>query len=60
MFSPIAPLAAWTCGWEFFRQVQEAAAFSEKAAAIKGPYQQQAWTNAHLMKQEAEKMRGAR
>lgn len=43
-----------------FRQVQEAAAFSEKAAAIKGPYQQQAWTNAHLMKQEAEKMRGAR
>ncbi|MBI5283145.1 MAG: hypothetical protein HY858_15785 [Candidatus Solibacter usitatus] len=43
-----------------FTQVQEAAAFSEKAAAIKGPYQQQAWTNAAVMRREAEKMRGAR
>lgn len=43
-----------------FRQVQEAAAFSDKAAAIKGPYQQQAWTNAAAMRREAEKMRGAR
>lgn len=41
-------------------QVLEGATFSEKAAAYRGPYQQQAWTNAHLMKQEAEKMRGAK
>lgn len=43
-----------------FKQVQEAAAFSDKAAAIKGPYQQQAWTNAGVMRKEAEKLRGAR
>lgn len=29
---------------------------SEPAAAIRGPIQQQAWTNAHLMKTEAAKM----
>jgi hypothetical protein len=34
----------------------EAAKFSDQAAAIRGPYQQQAWTNAHLMRQEADKM----
>jgi hypothetical protein len=41
-------------------QVMEGATFSEKAAAYRGAYQQQAWTNAHLMKQEAERMRGAK
>lgn len=38
-------------------QVREAAKFSEQAAAIKGPNQQQAWTNAQVMKTEADKMR---
>jgi hypothetical protein len=32
------------------------AKFSEPAAAIRGPIQQQAWTNAHLMKTAAAKM----
>lgn len=43
-----------------FRQVQEAAAFSDKAAAYRGPYQDQARVNASAMRREAEKMRGAR
>lgn len=43
-----------------FRQVQEAAAFSDKAAAYRGPYQDQARVNAAAMRREAEKMRGAR
>lgn len=38
-------------------QVLEAAKFSEQAAAIAGPYQRQAWTNASVMKREAERMR---
>ena len=37
-------------------QIMEGAKFSEQAAAISGPFQRQAWTNAHLMKAEAEKM----
>jgi hypothetical protein len=37
-------------------RVLEAAKFSEQAAAIRSPFQQQAWTNAHLMRQEAAKM----
>ncbi|MBI4892415.1 MAG: hypothetical protein HY821_17455 [Acidobacteria bacterium] len=41
-------------------QVLEAASFSDKAAAIRGPYQQQAWTNANAMRREAAKMRGAK
>lgn len=43
-----------------FRQVAEGASFSEKAAAIRGPYQDQARVNAAAMRREAEKMRGAR
>jgi len=35
----------------------EGAKFSEQAAAIVGPYAQQAWKNAMLIKSEAEKMR---
>lgn len=38
-------------------QVREAAKFSEQAAAIKGPNQDQAWKNAQVMKAEADKMR---
>lgn len=38
-------------------QVLEGAKYSEQSAAIKGPYQQQAWTNAQVMKTEAGKMR---
>lgn len=38
-------------------QVVQAASFSEQAAAIAGPYQQTAWHNALVMKQEAGKMR---
>ncbi len=34
----------------------EASKFSEQAAAIRSPFQRQAWTNAHLMKAEADKM----
>ncbi len=37
-------------------RILEAASFSEQAAKIPGPYQQQAWTNAHLMKSEADRM----
>jgi tetratricopeptide (TPR) repeat protein len=37
-------------------QILEGAQFSQQAAAIAGPYQRQAWTNAHLMKAEADKM----
>jgi hypothetical protein len=38
-------------------QVREGAKFSEQAAAIKGPNQDQAWKNAQVMKAEADKMR---
>jgi len=38
-------------------QVREAAKFSEEAAAIKGPYAQQAYHNALVMKAEADRMR---
>ncbi len=38
-------------------QVLEAAKFSEQAAVIKGPFAEQAWRNAHVMKTEASKMR---
>jgi hypothetical protein len=38
-------------------QVQEAARFSEQAAGIPGPYAQQAWHNAQVMKTEADRMR---
>jgi len=37
-------------------RILEAAKFSEQASKIPGPYQQQAWTNAHLMKTEADRM----
>jgi pyrroloquinoline quinone (PQQ) biosynthesis protein C len=37
-------------------RILEAAKFSEEAAAIASPFQQTAWTNAHLMKAEATKM----
>lgn len=37
-------------------QILEGAKFSEQCAAIPGAYQSQAWTNAHLMKTEAERM----
>jgi len=37
-------------------RILEGAKFSEEAAAIRSPFQQQAWTNAHLMKTEATKM----
>jgi len=37
-------------------QVLEGAKFSEQCAAIRSPYQQQAWTNAHAMKTEADRM----
>ena len=38
-------------------QVLEAVKFSEQAASIQGPYAQQAWHNAQIMKTEAAKMR---
>ncbi len=38
-------------------RVLEAAKFSEQAAAIKGPFQQQAWSNAQAMKTDAARMR---
>lgn len=38
-------------------QVLEAVKFSEQAGAIKGPYAEQAWRNAHIMKTEAARMR---
>ncbi len=38
-------------------RVLEAAKLSEQAAAIKGPYSQQAWHNAQVMKNEAAKIR---
>jgi len=38
-------------------QVREAAKFSEEAAAIKGPYADQAYHNALVMKAEAERLR---
>lgn len=37
-------------------QILEGAKFSEQCAAIRSQYQQQAWTNAHLMKKEADAM----
>lgn len=38
-------------------RVLEAAKFSDQAAAIKGPYSDQAWRNAQIMRTEAGKMR---
>jgi hypothetical protein len=38
-------------------RVLEGAKFSEQAAAIEGPYQQQAWRNAAAMRDEAGRMR---
>ena len=38
-------------------KVLEGAKYSEMAAAIKSPYAQQAWTNAHLMRREATKLK---
>jgi hypothetical protein len=37
-------------------RVLEAAKFSDRAAAIKSPYAQQAWRNAHIMRTEAQQM----
>lgn len=37
--------------------VLDAAKFCDRAAAIKGPYAEQAWRNAHIMRTEAVKMR---
>jgi tetratricopeptide (TPR) repeat protein len=37
--------------------VLEAAKFSDRAAAMKSPYAQQAWRNAHIMRTEAQQMR---
>jgi len=37
-------------------QILEGAKYSDQCAAIPGAYQRQAWTNAHLMKSEAERM----
>jgi tetratricopeptide (TPR) repeat protein len=37
--------------------VLDAAKFSDRAAAMKSPYAQQAWRNAHIMRTEALKMR---
>jgi hypothetical protein len=37
-------------------QVLEAASFSEQASKIPGPYQQQAWSNTSLMRNEADRM----
>jgi hypothetical protein len=37
-------------------RILEAAKFSEQAAAIRSPYQQQAWTDARLMRAEADRM----
>jgi hypothetical protein len=39
------------------KRVLEAAGFSDQAAAIAGPYQQQAWKNAQLIKTDAGRMR---
>ena len=38
------------------QQLIDAATFSEQAAKMKSPYAQQAWTNAHLIRQEIEQM----
>lgn len=37
-------------------RILEAAKFSDQAAAIRSPFQRQAWTNAHLMRTEADKL----
>ncbi len=39
------------------KRVLEGATYSDQAAAIAGPYQQQAWKNAQIMKTEAGRMR---
>lgn len=51
-------LANYQLGRESVNRIQilDGAKFSEQAAAIPGPHQQQAWTNAHLMRAEADKM----
>lgn len=38
------------------QQLLDAANYSEQAAKMKSPYAQQAWTNAHLIRQEIEQM----
>lgn len=37
-------------------QILEGSRYSEQCSKIPGPYQRQAWTNAHLMKTEADKL----
>jgi hypothetical protein len=37
-------------------QILAGAKYSEECSKIPGPYQRQAWTNAHLMKTEADKL----
>lgn len=37
-------------------QILEGSKYSEQCSKIPGPYQRQAWTNAHLMKTEADKL----
>jgi len=51
-------VASYQLGREGMNRIQilDGARFSEQAAAIAGPHQQQAWTNAHLMRAEAEKL----
>jgi len=51
-------LANYNLGRQSLNRVQvlEAAKFSEQASKIPGPYQQQAWSNTSLMKNEADRM----
>mgnify|MGYP001580332687 CR=1 FL=1 len=52
-------VANYQLGKTFMRkaQVVEAVKFSEEAAKIKGPFAEQAWRNAYIMKTEGAKMR---
>jgi len=51
-------VANYNLGKQFLKpaQIREGASFSEQAAKIPGPHAQQAWTNSHLMKAEADKL----
>lgn len=51
-------LANYNLGRQSLNRVQvlEAAKFSEQASKIPGPYQQQAWSNTSLMRNEADRM----
>jgi len=53
-------VANYNLGKQFLKpaQIREGAKFSEQAAKIPGSHAQQAWTNAHLMNAEADKMMG--